>query len=250
MSQGFAIGPVPEAFLIEVAKGNVPGHSVVHIRGFNSDIDLAATETLWEAGGIRVVPLVAGVATVVSTAAGDTVAGTGARTIKLHGLENTTFVDVTETLTLNGLVPVVGAVLFERINYGTVETAGATGSNEGMLTCTVGGLTQFGMSANENITQSAAYTIPAAKTGYLLSLTFGVSGAANATGHGRLMVRSFGGLWQLEDHFLSDVSGSGVERQYTLPLSFGEKTDIRIDASVDINNTLAVGSMVILLVDD
>ncbi len=42
--------------MLEIAKGNVPGHSTVNKFGRNTDIDTAAKEDIWDGGGLWVAP--------------------------------------------------------------------------------------------------------------------------------------------------------------------------------------------------
>lgn len=76
-------------FLIEVAKGNIPGHSLVHKFGHNSAVGTSLVPVT--IGGIYRTPQVGG-ATALRIKAGDandTAAGSGAREITLQGLDET-----------------------------------------------------------------------------------------------------------------------------------------------------------------
>lgn len=67
---------------------------------------------------------------VASASANDTAAGTGARTIKVYGLDKD-YNPLIETITLNGQTPVVGTLNFIRVFAAYVATAGSGGVNAG-----------------------------------------------------------------------------------------------------------------------
>lgn len=76
-------------WLIEVAKGNIPGHSIVHKFGHNENVGTTLVPV--STGGIYRTPQVGG-ATALRIKAGnvnDDVAGTGAREVMLQGLNET-----------------------------------------------------------------------------------------------------------------------------------------------------------------
>lgn len=41
---------LPKDFYTEVAKGNIPGHSIVSVRGRNADVDVNLPAHLWNGG--------------------------------------------------------------------------------------------------------------------------------------------------------------------------------------------------------
>lgn len=89
-------------YMLEVAKGNVPGHSSIAKFGENPDIDNNATfETIWDGGGTYVPPTVARIHNVVSTDADDagTVLSSGTDT----GGSNLTIEDTTATFSTDGV---------------------------------------------------------------------------------------------------------------------------------------------------
>ena len=75
-------------FYLEVAKGNVPGHAFFIMRGHNADIDSAAGEDLWEAGGLWAPLSTAETMNITSTSANDDDGNTGAETVLIQGVDN------------------------------------------------------------------------------------------------------------------------------------------------------------------
>jgi len=88
---------IAEGFFLEVSRGNVAGMEFVRQPGFNPDMG-TVIEDIWDAGDAYVFSTAAEKVNIVSDNAVDTSAGTGARTIRLTGL-NSSFVEITEDLT-------------------------------------------------------------------------------------------------------------------------------------------------------
>src|SRR6478736_1447214 len=76
-----------EEFYLQVSRGQIPGHRSITRAGLNQDIDSGAYESLWDHGGLYVFPPSASVMTVSSSSTADAVAGTGARTVLVAGLD-------------------------------------------------------------------------------------------------------------------------------------------------------------------
>ena len=167
-------------WLVEVKKGNVAGHSIVHKFGHN---DLVGTSFVpVTSTGSYPTPQVSGATTLRVKAGGnanDTAAGTGAREITLTGLDETG-AEVTETLATAGAsASSVTTTTFLRLYRVAVSASGtyataAAGSHAGIITIENGaGGTDWGSIdlIGFAFAQSTigVYTIPLGKTGYLLS---------------------------------------------------------------------------------
>lgn len=74
-------------FLMAVGLGQVPGYRRVTALGNNPDVDTAAAEEVWAAGGLY--PWLTGATAleIVSDSANDASAGTGAHTVVINGLD-------------------------------------------------------------------------------------------------------------------------------------------------------------------
>ena len=73
-------------FLIEVAKGKVPGHSIEDKFGSNPSVG-TTFEDIWDAGGIWVPPTAPRIHQIVSTSTDDDEGGIGAEKLKIFGLD-------------------------------------------------------------------------------------------------------------------------------------------------------------------
>ena len=125
----------PEQFLIEVVKGNIPGHTLHHRFGKG----LVGTTMVPIASSLKYpTPTVATTLEVVSSDADDTVAGAGARTVSVKGL-NASWEEITQTVNMNGLTPVPLPIDMIRVYDWWVASSGvyatsATGSHQGTIT--------------------------------------------------------------------------------------------------------------------
>jgi len=144
-----------------VALGSVPSWG--HFRKFamNPDVD-AGTEQIWPPGTIQVLPTAAGTASVVSSLAADDAASTGAREIIVFGLD-ANYSLVQETVTMDGLTPVVTSQSFLRIYRAYTTAVGSGGVNAGNISISIGGNLQAYIEASEGQTHISQYTVPADK---------------------------------------------------------------------------------------
>lgn len=129
-------------FILEVSKGNVPGHSIMFAMGefesgnVNADgEDVCRHEDV--SGPVRLpTPDAAGEQmTIISDDAQDTSAGTGVRTVRLEYLDDTG-AEQTEDITMNGLTGVnTVATDIRFVNDMYALTVGNNGVAEGNITC-------------------------------------------------------------------------------------------------------------------
>jgi hypothetical protein len=189
--------------LIKIANGQIYGfgHSVRHVFGYNPDVDSSAEETIWTYGGIYTHLASPTTLTISSSSAGDTSAGTGARTIYVVGI-NGTGAEHTETLTLNGQTAVTTSYQYTEVQSMTVLTAGSGGKNAGQIYLGTGTVTA-GVPANvyghiavgENQSLMGHITVPLGYKGYIVagSISSGTEGGGNYI-TGRLKLKRNGVL--------------------------------------------------------
>jgi hypothetical protein len=171
---------IPASFLSEVAKGNVPGHSIVQKFGNNSLV--GTTYVPISTGGIYRTPQVGSATTLRVKAGGnanDTLAGSGARKVLLQGLDETGAL-VTEEISLAGAsASSATTTTFIRLFRAYVTESGtyatqAAGSHAGNIVIENGaGGTDWGTIELNGFalsqTRTGAYSVPLGKTAYLLS---------------------------------------------------------------------------------
>ena len=235
-------------FEFDIAAGRAQGFSVVNKFGDNPDVDAGTVpEDVW--GGDGVYPgFPTGAAEtlqVFSASANDAAAGTGARTVRVIGLDGSHNV-IQETVTLNGVTPVVTTQSFLRVHTASVQTSGSsnTAFNAGAITIRHSATTAnvfLLISAGTNQSYCSCYTVPAGYTAYLRYLTGAVrSGATNAVDTS---------IW-----LRSPTTAPRLRRPFTIPSSspykediyggliFSEKTDIILRVTATTGSNLDVNS--------
>jgi hypothetical protein len=122
-----------EPFGLQVARGQIQGHSNVIVFGYNPDVD-TSEESVWPVGGVVPHPTVASVLKISSSSTDDdgSPAGTGARTVFIAGVDGDYNV-VSETITMNGQTAVNTTNSYLYVNTFYVVTAGSNGSNAGVV---------------------------------------------------------------------------------------------------------------------
>jgi hypothetical protein len=166
---GSTVDDIP--FYLAVQQGKVPGYSMVNKFGYNSSIGSGAFETIWETGDDYPWQSTAVTVDVVSDDTNDDVAGTGARTLRIQGLDGS-YNLVEETVDMDGTTTVTTTQTFLRVFRMSVETAGTSGNNIGNISATYTGGSDVAatITSGNGQTLMCLYTIPAGYTGYLLSL--------------------------------------------------------------------------------
>lgn len=235
-------------FYLEVAKGNVPKHSIVSIFGLNPNVGLAAFEDIWGVGGLLVQPVAGETWEIVSTDANDTLAGTGARTVIVAYLD-TDYIERTQEIEMNGITPVslAGSDQF-RHAASAVLSVGSGKKNAGdiFIRNSSGGTNRSVILTADNITQDSHYTVPAGKSLYLVHFVINVN--KNEDIQTRLFVADPTLGTEFEVYEISAYQ-STIESQI-LPIKFGEKQDIRWAAKSTNANARASSVLYCVLVED
>ena len=235
---------------LDVARSNITGQISVNKFGRNFDVDIG-TEDIWGSGGMFIEPTSATTVAVVSSSVADTAAGTGARTVSVIGL-NGSYVEVTETVTLNGTVAVNTVNSYFFINRIIVLTAGTGGTNAGTITTSwTGGGTPIGPSIviGKGQTQFCLYQIPASYTGYLSSYGGSYNGGGTSNVLIELFAKPLGGVYNLKGSINLTQAGTTFSRRlFDTPLKFTEKTIVKLTATSDTVNSDVIGNFDIILV--
>ena len=185
---------ITEDFRRSVARGIVSGHEIKTMFGYNDDID-SGPEDVWSAGGDYTGQPVGGDAEeieVFSSDAADTSAGTGARTVRIRGLDANWMYQEAD-VTLSGVTPVATTgITWRRCWDCEVLTGGSSGENEGTLTgrhVTTTANVFFVMSIGRNRTNVGAFTVPADSTAYMVRNKFHMVRANGSAGSCQYSVR-------------------------------------------------------------
>lgn len=222
---------------LAIVEGVLSGFTARDVLGYNSVVEGGGDpiKDLSELG-VNVIPRPSSalVMEVISTAAADTAAGTGVRTVEIHGLD-ANFDEREETVTLNGLAAVALSGTWIRINHVHAETVGSGGVAAGNINVQSGGTVYDMISAGGNSSLQCHFTIPNGKTGFILGWNASAITGAGGT-KARLLLQATAD-W---DHSLTpdvfsfqDViiqNNGGNYRSFPLPILVPSRTDIKASA--------------------
>lgn len=246
-------------FFLEVAKGNVPGHSAVNKFGHNDAVAVTG-EDVWMGGGIYgFYPTTAQDMEAVSDDPEDGAGGgTGALTMQVYGLD-ADWNEQSETVTLNGTGVVALENTYIRMYRVIILTAGTNGTNVGNIVVRIasGGTVGAYVAADDGQTQQAIYTIPNGKTGYFVKGYVGISdndkNGETAGFKWRVRPSNGGnGAWQVKRQVsATNIGSSWFQYQFAVPAGpLPEKTDIRMECFEATAEVGVVGAFDLILVDD
>lgn len=238
---------------LEIAKGNIEGHSSISKFGENPDVD--AAEDLIVQGGTYTFSSTANVDSLSSSVDTDT------QDITIEGLADG-FIPSIQTIALDGHTPVFLSPPLIRSD----RMLNANGTNfDGDIYIYINGATVVAgvpqtateirnkIVAGDNQTLMGIYTVPAGKTGYLFSYGVSLSKLTPATALTcSIRIRPFEGVFLVKDRGAAATTGAtNYRRDFTVPLPLPEKTDIKIVIdTVTAANTGVSGHFDIILVDN
>lgn len=216
-----------DRFWFEVLRTGWQGILPVRKFGRNPDVS-TSEETCWPEGGIYSWPSSATTMTISSASANDASAGTGARTVEIHGLDSNYDI-ASETATLNGQTEVTLTNQYLRVHRMVVQSAGSGGKNDGIVYVGSGTVTTGKpanvyslISAGHNQTLQCFYTVP---NGYdFYAMRYMVSASSGKTVSGIFYVREFGKVFAAKT--FTDVYQSAISVLLEFPDKVPAKADI------------------------
>ena len=241
---------------LAISRGHTLGYRTLYKFGYNPDVN-GDEETVWEQGGNY--PWLDSAVTmfVSSTSVNDTSGGSGANTILIQGLDEN-YVEIEETITLNGQTQVTTQLSYLRIYRAFVTLAGSSGTSGGIIyvgsSGATGGVPNGTVYANLSIgnqTQIAAYTVPAGHTLYLdeINITAALS-LANKRVNASFHTRDFGSN-VFRTRFINVLQSSQLKQLFKYPQEFAEKTDVEVRVSTNTsNNPIAASFQGVLIKND
>lgn len=246
-----------EQHFFDMSRGLIIGSSVQSKFGNNDDIDIGTPEDVWNGGGNYTGQPVSGVETVncFSSSAADTSAGTGARTIRISGLDGATSLDQSEDLILNGTTAVTSVNTYSRLPRAIVLTAGSGATNAGTITCrhtTTTANVFLVMPIGSAQTAVQAFTIPLGKTGYIKRVRLTMSRSNGSAGSGiiTIRVRELGGVYRAVRRE-TKTTNSPIQFDLIGSIVLPALTDVKVRVdSVSDNNTQISAAIDYILIDD
>jgi hypothetical protein len=224
-----------EPFELQVARGQIRGHSVVNIFGFNSSVGTNFI-TPWELNTQYPFLSAAHNLTLVSTSASDL-----NRIVIIQGLD-INYNAISESIVIGGLTPVTTTKEFFRINS---MTAG-DGAIVGNITASYNGVVYAQITDGVGRTQMAQFTVPAGHSFYLYRIN---GWSATATGNQYITFRNrVTTLTSSFDVAQATFTTSPFEVQRRIPFAYGEKTTIQFQckSSSSTNNIALAGEGILI----
>lgn len=221
-----------EPFELEVSRGQVPGHSIVNVYGFQTSVT-TANIPIWEVAGAYTYPAAATTMNLVSTV--NTGADKTGTTVLIQGLDSA-YEPISETLTLNGTTVVVTTKSYLRIQ--SMSIASVTSRTMPTGTITLKDLTNTTTYAQMNPSigrsQMSIYTVPAGYTFYLSRVDAYTS--ANGSSADWVQYRNV----QTSPTGVVSLSQQApftntYHAQRVMPRAFAEKTDLQLQAKTSAN---------------
>jgi hypothetical protein len=202
-----------------VSAGLPAGQQHINKFGFTGT-DVNGTATVWDADGTTALyPYPSsGVVAITSSSGTDT-----GEAVEVQGLDGD-YNQVTEDINVGA----TGTTTFSRIFRARMKNT----TNVGIITINQGASLAAQILAGNGQTLMAVYTIPAGKTGYLIK--FQGSADKSTAVKFKFFARPFGEAFNLKGQW-GTQGGNPVTYDYPIPLSFAEKTDLKIDVETAAN---------------
>jgi len=222
------------------------GRPWVYKFGANGDVDAGTAEDIWDAGGDYPWPTAATTTTIVSADGDDADGDTGARTVRIEGLDSN-YLRLSETATLSGTNVVTLSGQYLRVYRASVATAGSSGTNEGAVQVKQGSTVIAQISAGLGQTLMSIFTVPANYSRGELCRSFAgiekFAGDATTVADLALLVRPVGGAWQAQQTASVKSGAAAWVYDFGDCLNLDPKTDVRWRATgVTISNTAVIAS--------
>ena len=228
-----------EPFDLQVARGQISGHSVVSIFGYQSSVTTTAIP-VWENATTYTYITSASTLTLVSTSASD---DTSAK-ILISGLDSS-FNPISETLALNGTSGVTTVNSYFRVNSLLMVSPGTSQTtNAGVITLKQSSNIVAQINTGIGKSQSTIYTVPAGYTFYLDLAEVNTSNSYTGAGIFTYKVQAINNVTGVKLNVLQQpFVAIYVANRASDPFAYTEKTDIQWQL-VTSTGTLAAGIIV------
>lgn len=222
----FADGVGSFPYFLQVSRGLVDGHERVFKFGYNGEIQ-NIEETIWDVGGLYAYPSSA----VTMTATSSSGATDSGIEVTIQGVD-TNYAELSETVTLNASGTATTTGSFLRVYRAFVSGSTASAGN---ITIANGGTTYAYLSAADQQTLMALWTVPAGYTAYLFQIdTTAFTVQNNKVATIRMLTRELNGVFRTQNKF--DLFEGSYHLDITCPQPIPEKTDIEFRAIADSSN--------------
>lgn len=234
----------------EIVLGVRQGQSAFLKFGYNDNIDSGAEEVIASFGGTFTPLTTASTMTIVSSSTADTLAGTGARSLFVEGLD-TNREYAFEFINLNGTSSVVTTNSYLGINRIVVFSSGTGLTNAGVISCTAttGGTNQAQIPIGSGVTQQLIYFNPDGTQGQIRGLSFNVlriSGGSSPRISIKLRVwnpKITNSTYVVRRFNLDTAVSNDIVRTYRVPLRLDPTDVLWATLETNTNSTVVDGSI-------
>ena len=236
-----------EPFNLQVSREQITFHEDFYKFGYGSCSQTLVT--IWDNdGGLYQYPSGGTTTlTVSSSNNSDRSGGSAAQSVTVQGLDEN-YLEVSETIDLEGQSAVSTSNTFTRVNRAFVVEAGADGDaagdiyiGEGTVSSGVPAKVYSKITQGNNQTLQTVYTVPANKTLYLDDVVFSAAiSIGNKTVTMKFVTREFGSNVFRVKYQVPLQSGFAEDRFY-YPLKIPSKTDVEIRAIGNSDNNFVSG---------
>ena len=231
-----------EPFELQIARGQIPGHSFVHKFGAVPQMSISTTGTVWDVND-TLYPWsafsAAGTLTVDRANAGD-----ADKVITIIGLD-ANYNEISENVTLTSATGNATTQSFIRVYRSYMYNGSAT--NIGNIDVKKGGTTVARITAGKGQTLMSVYTVPAGYTAYLTQGVMTIEDGGDATGD--FFVR-YGGQIAFRIGHTFEVASSEYHYGFSVPFAVPEKSDIDVRVSVRTNNSRVTAAFDMILIKE
>ena len=217
-----------EPFELQVARGQIPGHSALHKFGAVPTMSINTTGTIWDVNDTLYPWSAFSSATVLTVDRAN--ASDAGKIITIIGLD-ADYKEISENVTLTSATGNTTTRTFIRV-YRAYMYNGSSG-NVGNIDIKAGVTTVARITAGQSQTLMGVYTVPAGYTVYLTQGVMSVKSGADATGN--FFVR-YGGQTAFRIAHTFEVASAEYFYAFHVPFALPEKSDIDIRATVRSNN--------------
>lgn len=229
-----------EPFELQLARGQIPGHSFVHRIARVPLMSNNQTGTVWDIND-TIYPWsawdTAGTVTVSRADAED-----AGKNVIISGLD-ADYNPVSTTITLTNATGNTSATVFSRIDRVRMN---GTSANVGQINVLKGATTVARIVAGVGQSLKGTYTVPAGFTAYVTQGVMTIRSGADATG--TFYYRLPGDRFVVGHTF--EVASSMYSYAFTCPLALPEKTDLDVRATVRTNNALVTAAYDMILIQN
>lgn len=231
-----------EPFELQVARGQIPGHTFNHKFGAVPSMSINTTGSVWDINDTLYPWSAFTTAGTLSVARAD--AADANKTITIQGLD-ANYNEISENVTLTAASGNLTTKSFIRV-YRAFMYNGST-TNVGNITVSKGGTNVLRINAGKGQTLMAVYTVPAGYTAYISQGVMSVQSGADATGSFFIRI---GGQSAFRIAHTFEVTSGNYVYSFSYPVGFPEKSDLDVRASVRSNNARVTAAFDILLVKE